>query len=93
MYVIYAGLHTQVKESLCTYHDFTMVVYTIAYVHTHGDRICENVHSSHIQFFNFEDSQNLLGMIDKLETFKGYRATIPLLFWQILDLCIISSGL
>ena len=26
------------------------------------DRICENVHTSHIQFFNFEDSQNLLQM-------------------------------
>ena len=29
------------------------------------DRICENVHSSHIQFFNFEESYNLLQMQDQ----------------------------
>ena len=56
------------------------------------DRICENVHSSHIQFFNFEDPRNLLGMKDKLETFRGYRTTIPLSFLQMLDLCIVPSG-
>ena len=56
------------------------------------DRICENVHSSHIQFSNFEDPQNLLGMMDTLETFRSYRATIPLSFLQMLDLCIVLSG-
>ena len=27
-------------------------------------QICENVHNSPIQFFNFKDYQNLLGMVD-----------------------------
>ena len=55
------------------------------------DRICKNMQSLHIQFFNFEGPQNLLGMIDTLETFRGYRTTIPLSFLQILDLCIAPS--
>ena len=56
------------------------------------DRICKNVHSSHMQFFIFEDSQNLLSMIDTLDTFRVYRATISLSFLQILDLYTVSSG-
>ena len=30
-------------------------------------------------------------MIDKLETYRGYRTIIPLSFLQILDLCIVPS--
>ena len=56
------------------------------------DRICKNMHSSHIQFFNFEDPQNLLGMIDKLETFRDYKTAIAVSFLQILNLCIVPSG-
>ena len=37
------------------------------------DRIRENVHSSHIQFFNFGDSQNLFGMMERCETFTDCR--------------------
>ena len=39
------------------------------------DRICEKVHSSRIQFFNFGD---LLGMLDRCEAFRDCRTTIPL---------------
>ena len=59
------------------------------------DRICENVHiySSQIQSFNFKDSPNLLGMTDRLETCRVYRATIPLSLLQISDLYTVSTRL
>ena len=50
------------------------------------DRICENVHSSHIHFFNFENSLNLLCTSDKHETCKDFSATIPLSVQQISNL-------
>ena len=37
------------------------------------DWIWENVHSSHIQFFNFGDSQNFIGMINECQTFRNCR--------------------
>ena len=41
--------------------------------------ICERcIHCSHIQFFDFGDSQNLLGMTDRYETFRDCKSTIPL---------------
>ena len=49
------------------------------------------MHSSHIQFSNFTDTQNLLGMIERLETCRVYRATIPLSFLQISDLCTVPT--
>ena len=72
---------------------FQLVAYLVCSDHTYiCDWICKNMHSSHIHFFKFKDPQNLLGMIDKLKTFRGYRTTFPLLFLQILDLCIVPSG-
>ena len=38
------------------------------------------------QFFNFENSQNLLQMSDWPEICRVCKVTIPLLFLQILDL-------
>ena len=40
---------------------------------------------------NFEDSYNLLGMTDTLETCRVYRATIPLSFLQISDLYTVPT--
>ena len=56
------------------------------------DRICEKVHSSHIQFFKFGDSYNLLGMLDRYETFRDCRTTIPLCFLKISILYTIHCG-
>ena len=53
------------------------------------DRICENVHSSHIHFFNFEDSLNLLCTSEKHETCRDCCATIPLSVQQISDLYLL----
>ena len=56
------------------------------------DRIWENMHSSHIQFFNFGDSQNLFGMMDRCKTFTNCRTTIPLLFLKVSHLNTIPCG-
>ena len=56
------------------------------------DRICENVHSSHIQIFNFGDSENLLRMFNRCETFRDCRTIIPLSSLKISSLCIIHCG-
>ena len=54
------------------------------------DQICENVHSSHIQFFNFKGFIKYpLGMADSFETCRDYRAIIPIAIF--LELCDISS--
>ena len=55
------------------------------------DRICEKVHNSHIQFFNFDDLQNL-GMLDRFETFRDCRTTIPLSSLKISYLHTIHCG-
>ena len=46
------------------------------------DWICESVQGSHVQFFNFQDSLNLLQMP---KTCRVCKVTIPLLFLQISD--------
>ena len=56
------------------------------------DRIWENVHSSHIQFFNFGESQNLFGMMDRCKTFTDCRTTIPLSFLKVSHLNTIPCG-
>ena len=42
--------------------------------------------SSHIQFFNFDDSQNLLGMTDRYETFRDIRTTVTLFSMKFVNL-------
>ena len=54
------------------------------------DRICENVHSSHIHFFNFECSPNLFSILERHEIYKDCSATILLLLMQISDLYVYS---
>ena len=49
------------------------------------------IRSSHIQFFNFEDPYNLLGMTDRLETCRVYRTTIPLWLLQLSDLYMVLT--
>ena len=58
------------------------------------DQILENVHNSHIQFFNFGDSYNLFGMTDKCETFRDCTTTIPLFIIppKVSDLYTICCG-
>ena len=50
------------------------------------------MHSSHIQFFNFGDSQNLFGMMDRCETFTDCRTTMPLSFLKVSHLNTIPYG-
>ena len=71
IYIHNSYIHTHSYMSICTYaciymqhtclnmNEYSLIEQSITYVieeHIICDRICENVHSSHIQFFNFEDS-------------------------------------
>ena len=49
----------------------------------------ENVHSSHIQLFNLGDSQNQFGMMDRCETFRDCRASIPFYHPRKFHTCIL----
>ena len=77
-----------------TVPNHTFLFIYIDHCHTNNiisDQICKNMHSSHIQFFNFEDPYNLLGMTDRLDTCRVYRATIPLSLVQISDLYMVPT--
>ena len=69
-----------------------MLVHTVERTLYICDQIRKNVHSSHIQFFNFGDSQNLLGMTDISETFRNCRTPIPLSALKVSNLYTIHFG-
>ena len=56
------------------------------------DQICENVHSSHIHFFNFGGSYNFIGMTDEYETCRDCRTTIPVSLLKVSNLNPIPCG-
>ena len=62
---------------------------TVSMIQHICDRICENVHSSHFHFFNFEDSLNLLCTSEKHETCRDCSVTIPLSVQQISDIYLL----
>ena len=69
-----------------------MLVHTAEQMLYICDQIRKNVHSSHIHFFNFGDSQNFLGMTDICETFRNCRTTISLSSVKVSNLYTIHSG-
>ena len=50
------------------------------------------MHSLYIQFFNFNDSYNNFGVIDKCDIFRGYRTSIPLSSLKVINLYSIACG-
>ena len=64
-------IHMCVSVSVCVY----VCVYMCVYI---CDWICENVHSSHIQFFDFGELQNLFEMTGRCCTYRNCSTTIPL---------------
>ena len=88
-------LYSQVciMDELCVH---TVDVWSVhLYFIANCDQICKNVHSSHIQYFNFKK----FGMVDRLETCSAFRAIIPANFrsmycsYQILLLLLLLNTL